>query len=37
MASIVHHQRTGLHFEAGSANGLVEALRWGINTPWKQP
>ena len=33
MASIVHHQRTGLHFEAGNANGLVEALRWWDEHP----
>jgi glycosyltransferase involved in cell wall biosynthesis len=28
MASTVDHQRTGLHFEAGNAIGLVEAVRW---------
>ncbi len=28
MSSIVDHHRTGLHFEAGSASGLVEAVRW---------
>jgi glycosyltransferase involved in cell wall biosynthesis len=28
MSSIVDHQRTGLHFEAGDANALVEAVRW---------
>jgi glycosyltransferase involved in cell wall biosynthesis len=28
MSSIVDHQRTGLHFEAGNANALVEAVRW---------
>ena len=28
MASIVDHQRTGLHFEAGNAKSLVEAVRW---------
>jgi glycosyltransferase involved in cell wall biosynthesis len=28
MTSIVDHQRTGLHFEAGNANQLVEAVRW---------
>ncbi len=33
MASIVDHQRTGLHFEAGSANSLVEALRWWDKHP----
>jgi glycosyltransferase involved in cell wall biosynthesis len=33
MASIVDHQRTGLHFESGSADGLVEALRWWHKHP----
>jgi glycosyltransferase involved in cell wall biosynthesis len=28
MASIVDHQRTGLHFEPGNADALVEAARW---------
>ncbi len=28
MLSIVDHQRTGLHFEAGNAAKLVEAVRW---------
>jgi glycosyltransferase involved in cell wall biosynthesis len=28
MGSIVDHQRTGLHFEAGNADRLVEAVRW---------
>jgi glycosyltransferase involved in cell wall biosynthesis len=28
MSSIVEHLRTGLHFEAGSVNGLLEAVRW---------
>jgi glycosyltransferase involved in cell wall biosynthesis len=28
MASIVDHQRTGLHFEPGNAAALVEAVRW---------
>ena len=33
MSSIVDHQRTGLHFEAGSARGLVEAVRWWVSPP----
>ena len=33
MASIVDHQRTGLHFEAGDASGLVEAVRWWAAHP----
>jgi glycosyltransferase involved in cell wall biosynthesis len=28
MSAIVDHQRTGLHFEAGNATSLVEAVRW---------
>jgi glycosyltransferase involved in cell wall biosynthesis len=28
MSVIVDHQRTGLHFEAGNATSLVEAVRW---------
>ena len=28
LSSIVDHQRTGLHFEAGNAGRLVEAVRW---------
>jgi glycosyltransferase involved in cell wall biosynthesis len=28
MSSIVDHKRTGLHFEAGNANALIEAVRW---------
>jgi glycosyltransferase involved in cell wall biosynthesis len=28
MASIVDHHRTGLHFTAGRAGGLVDAVRW---------
>jgi glycosyltransferase involved in cell wall biosynthesis len=28
MSSIVDHQRTGLHFDAGNANALIEAVRW---------
>jgi glycosyltransferase involved in cell wall biosynthesis len=28
MISIVDHQRTGLHFEAGNAERLVETVRW---------
>jgi len=28
MSSIVDHQRTGLHFEAGNASGLAERVRW---------
>jgi glycosyltransferase involved in cell wall biosynthesis len=28
MSTIVDHQRTGLHFEAGNAASLVEAVRW---------
>jgi len=33
MGSIVDHHRTGLHFEAGSAAGLAEAVRWWIAHP----
>ncbi len=33
MSSIVDHQRTGLHFEAGHATGLVEAVRWWVAHP----
>jgi glycosyltransferase involved in cell wall biosynthesis len=33
MSSIVEHQRTGLHFEAGSASALVDAVRWWIAHP----
>jgi glycosyltransferase involved in cell wall biosynthesis len=33
MSSIVDHQRTGLHFEAGRAQGLVDAVRWWIAHP----
>jgi glycosyltransferase involved in cell wall biosynthesis len=33
MASIVDHQRTGLHFEAGNASALLEALRWWDEHP----
>ena len=33
MSSIVDHLRTGLHFEAGSASSLVEALRWWDSHP----
>ncbi len=28
MSTIIDHQRTGLHFEAGNATSLVEAVRW---------
>jgi glycosyltransferase involved in cell wall biosynthesis len=28
MSTIVDHQRTGLHFAAGNAASLVEAVRW---------
>jgi glycosyltransferase involved in cell wall biosynthesis len=28
LSTIVEHQRTGLHFEAGNAESLVEAVRW---------
>jgi glycosyltransferase involved in cell wall biosynthesis len=28
MSTIIDHQRTGLHFEAGNAASLVEAVRW---------
>jgi glycosyltransferase involved in cell wall biosynthesis len=28
MSTIVDHQRTGLHFEPGSAAALTEAVRW---------
>jgi glycosyltransferase involved in cell wall biosynthesis len=33
MSSIVAHQRTGLHFEAGRASGLVDAVRSWIAHP----
>jgi glycosyltransferase involved in cell wall biosynthesis len=33
MASIVDHQRTGLHFEAGGAVALAEAVRWWVAHP----
>ena len=33
MSSIVDHHRTGLHFEAGQASGLVEAVRWWLAHP----
>jgi glycosyltransferase involved in cell wall biosynthesis len=33
MSSIVDHERTGLHFEAGSAAGLVNAVRWWMAHP----
>jgi glycosyltransferase involved in cell wall biosynthesis len=33
LSSIVDHHRTGLHFEAGQANGLVEAVRWWLAHP----
>jgi len=33
MSSIVDHHRTGLHFEAGRASGLVEAVRWWLAHP----
>lgn len=33
MSTIVEHQCTGLHFSAGSANGLVEAVEWWISHP----
>jgi glycosyltransferase involved in cell wall biosynthesis len=33
MASIVDHHRTGLHFTAGSASGLVDALQWYVGHP----
>ncbi len=33
MSSIVDHQRTGLHFEPGSASGLVDAVRWFAGHP----
>jgi glycosyltransferase involved in cell wall biosynthesis len=28
MSTIIDHQRTGLHFEAGNATSLVETVRW---------
>jgi glycosyltransferase involved in cell wall biosynthesis len=28
MSTIIDHQRTGLHFEAGNPTSLVEAVRW---------
>ncbi len=33
MHSIVDPARTGLHFEAGNANSLVEAVRWFLSHP----
>jgi glycosyltransferase involved in cell wall biosynthesis len=33
MSSIVDHQRTGLHFEAGSAASLVNAVAWWLAHP----
>ena len=33
MSSIVDHQRTGLHFEAGNASELVDAVRWWLGHP----
>src|ERR1700722_17663860 len=33
MASIVDHHRTGLHFTAGSASGLMDALQWYVGHP----
>jgi glycosyltransferase involved in cell wall biosynthesis len=33
MASIVDHYRTGLHFAAGQAGSLVEAVRWYRDHP----
>jgi glycosyltransferase involved in cell wall biosynthesis len=33
MASIVDHQRTGLHFEAGNAQDLAEKVRWFLANP----
>jgi glycosyltransferase involved in cell wall biosynthesis len=33
LSSIVDHHRTGLHFEAGQASSLVEALRWWLAHP----
>jgi glycosyltransferase involved in cell wall biosynthesis len=33
LSSIVDHHRTGLHFEAGQASGLVEAVRWWLAHP----
>jgi glycosyltransferase involved in cell wall biosynthesis len=33
MSSIVDHHRTGLHFEAGHASALVEAVRWWTAHP----
>ena len=33
MSTIVDHHRTGLHFEAGQASGLVEAVRWWLAHP----
>jgi glycosyltransferase involved in cell wall biosynthesis len=33
MLSIVHHQRTGLHFESGNAKDLVETVRWFLAHP----
>jgi glycosyltransferase involved in cell wall biosynthesis len=33
MRSIVDHLRTGLHFDAGSTDNLVEAVRWWIAHP----
>jgi glycosyltransferase involved in cell wall biosynthesis len=33
MASIVDHQRTGLHFQPGDANDLAEKVRWFLAHP----
>jgi glycosyltransferase involved in cell wall biosynthesis len=33
LSSIVDHHRTGLHFEAGQASSLVEAVRWWLAHP----
>jgi glycosyltransferase involved in cell wall biosynthesis len=33
MSSIVEHERTGLHFEAGNAASLVDAVAWWLAHP----
>jgi glycosyltransferase involved in cell wall biosynthesis len=33
MSTIVEHKRTGLHFLAGNANSLIEAVEWWLGHP----
>lgn len=37
MATLIEHQRTGLHFEPGSSEGLVQQVEWMLSHPaqWK--